>query len=237
MELSFYRAPLPELPHPPIPLRMLRIVENALVRAWEILRQPLRPGFDLVSANENRVTDELREVLCDEVLGRGLVDGFSQGMFIINRDAKFRNFDGSKRGLMPDLCVNLIDRPQVSVLSHDGLFIECKPVDAGHLVGSCYCDDGLIRFVKGEYAWAMQEAMMVGYVREDYTISPKLNDALQARNGTMRTVRVPSQCAKSKATRFSECVCITKHGRAFEYVGTRQQAPPITIRHLWLRRD
>lgn len=237
MELSFYREPPPELPHPPIPLRILLVVESALVRAWEILRQPLRPGFDLVSAEENRVTGELRQVLCDEVLNRGLVHGFSKKLFVVNRDSKFRNFDGSKTELMPDLCVNIIERPCVAVLSHDGLFIECKPVDAGHSPGSCYCDDGLIRFVRGDYAWTMLEAMMVGYAREGYTIRPKLSKALEDRWATIATRRLPTQCAQSRATRFSEPVCTTEHDRTFEYVESGGQAPPITIRHLWLRRD
>ena len=237
MEIGFFKELLPELPHPPIPLRVLLIVEQAIATAWEHVRREPTPGFDLLTAGENRITGELREVLCDIVLNQDLVNGFTRQLFVVTRDSKFRTFDGGSLNKMPDLCVTLIDRPRVRKLSHDGLFIECKPVDVDHSVGRCYCDDGLIRFVNGDYAWAMREAMMVGYVREGYTISPKLDGALQARSGTMPTVRFPSQCAKSKATRFSECVCITEHGRAFEYVETGQQAPSISIRHLWLRRD
>ena len=40
-----------------------------------------------------------------------------------------------------------------------------KPVDDDHATGTHYCDSGINRFVNGDYAWAMQEGMMVAYVR------------------------------------------------------------------------
>ena len=63
----------------------------------------------------------------------------------------------------PDLWFRLrSDEEPTTVLStHDGLFVECKPVDNSHPVRSDYCDKGLLRFIVGDYAWAMQDALMV----------------------------------------------------------------------------
>jgi hypothetical protein len=49
--------------------------------------------------------------------------------------------------------------------------VECKPVDRNHPISSCYCKKGLVRFVNGDYAWAMQDALMVGYATERYSFT------------------------------------------------------------------
>jgi len=237
VELRFYEEVAPKLPHPPISLKVLLVVEEALVKAWEVLRQRPRTGFDLLTAHEDTVTHDLYEVLCDIVLNQGRVDGFDRELFEVNREPKLRSYNGGSLDKMPDLRVSLIGSRRVAKPSQDGLFIECKPVDAGHALGWCYCDKGLIRFVNGDYAWAMSEAMMIGYAREGYTISPKLDIALRARPDKIPTRAVPTPCPSSEAVSYSERVCITEHGRTFRYVETDAQAPPITIRHLWLRRD
>ena len=67
------------------------------------------------------------------------------------------------------------------ISTQNGLFVECKPVDAAHPPGGDYCDAGLIRFVNGDYAWAMQESLMVGYVRDGRTIKSHLHPAIATR--------------------------------------------------------
>lgn len=238
MELGFYKELLPELPHPPISLRILLIVEAAIRTAWGVLRAGLRTGFDLASATEDPITHGLYEVLYDDVFATGRVEGFDGSVFtVVTRETNVRNYDASSLDKQPDLLIGLVNRPPGIKRSQDWLFIECKPVDAGHTVGACYCGKGLIRFVIGEYAWAMTEAMMVGYAREGYTILPKLESALRERLDKIPTSAFPKPCASPKAGAFGEPVCITKHGRTFRYVETGAEAPPITIRHLWLRRD
>ncbi len=82
---------------------------------------------------------------------------------------------------MPDL-VFFLNRDSLPILvSHDALAVECKPVDENHPVGEFYCEKGLKRFVIGDYAWPMQEAMMVGYVRDDRCIAMNLVPAMTAK--------------------------------------------------------
>ena len=224
-----------ELPHAPVPLPVFLIVEAAVRAAWNILRLRPRPGFDLLNAAEDVVTHELYEVLSDEVFDKEVVGGFDRELFTnINREPKVRSYNRAHLDKMPDLLIGLVGR-QVSYRSQDWIYIECKPVDSTHSAGSHYCGMGIIRFVRGEYAWTMTSALMIGYVRKGYAISPKLTDALKTHE--VGALRDPGQCSQSEASPISEVVWISRHARTFEYVETGLPAPPIAIRHLWLRRD
>jgi hypothetical protein len=232
---GFFKAEL-DLPHKAIPLAIHLKVEEALRASWDKLRKNPPAGFLVGTAPEDVVTHELLKILHGEVFDSGEVDGFTRDYFETPvREAKVENFDGTKRDLMPDLRIGLIGRPKARIPWQDYLFIECKPVDADHTVGAHYCDKGLIRFVRGDYAWAMRSAMMVGYARAGYTIIPKLSDAL-SRPDKIPTVDQARPCRRSKASSAGEVVHISKHGRTFKYLETKQPAAAITIRHLWLKR-
>jgi len=226
------------LPHPPLSLRAHLIIEAALCAAWELMTNRGRAGFDLQTANEDTITLELYERLYDEIFNKGVVAGFDTDVFAsVHREPKIRNFNGSHPDKMPDLFVDFIDRPAGVMNSQHGLFIECKPVDRKHPTGSAYCEKGLIRFVRGDYAWAMQSAMMVGYARGGYSLLPELSDALASkRKEPIPTSSRPEFCLRTKATAFAEQVAISKHQRTFNYVENGLWAGNIVIRHLWLKR-
>lgn len=240
MSFDFYEEGVTgaELPHPPISLPIFLVVEEAICVAWDFLRTHPRSGFNLLSASEDEVTEELYERLYDEVFNRGIVDGFDRQLFtVITRESKVRNYDGTKLDKMPDLLIGLSDRLSVFRLSQDWLFIECKPVDSDHSIGIHYCDKGIIRFVRGEYAWAMTSALMIGYILDGFSITSNLSNALEKRNKEITTILSPCPCQRSKSGKNNEVVHISRHSRTFNYVETGQQAPLITIRHLWLKRS
>ena len=226
------------LPHPPLSLRSHLIVEAAIVAVWQLMTNRARPGFDLQTAHEDAVTHELYERLYDEVFDKGVVDGFDREIFAsVRREPKVRNFNGDNLDKMPDLLVEFIDRPVGAMNSQHGLFIECKPVDRRHPAGSAYCDAGLIRFVRGDYAWAMQNAMMVGYASKDYSLNPKLSEALTSTRKVPIPVSLqPTGCPRTTASPFADQVAISKHERTFNYVASNLPAGTIVVRHLWLKR-
>jgi hypothetical protein len=227
-----------QLPHPPISLAAFLIVESALCAAWTLMRQKPRNNFNLDAADEDTVTHELYERLYDEIFDKGVVAGFDRQVFAtVRREPKVRSFNREHLDKMPDLLIEFVDRPPGVMNSQYGLFIECKPVDSGHSAGVHYCGKGIIRFVKGEYAWAMTGALMVGYARAGYTILPKLSDALRARPSEIPTLNHPYSCRHSKGDLMGERVHISEHARTFSYVETGRTAPAIMIRHLWLKRD
>ena len=234
MVVGFYDDPeWRVLPHPGIGLPVLLVVEHALCAAWDLLRTDPRAGFSLLTAEEDAVTLELHEALFDRVFNKGIVDGFDSGLFTtVEREPKVRSYDYRHPDKMPDLLVRLVGRPPGVRNTQDGLFIECKPVDSKHAVRGHYCDKGLIRFVQGDYAWAMPNAMMVGYAKEGYTVSAKLIPTLQGwPPGGPNSV--PRACPHSKGSSISEVVHLTKHARRFQYLETKQPAPDIFTRHFY----
>jgi hypothetical protein len=132
------------------------------------------------------------------------------------------------------MMVELVDRPEGVRPSQDGIFVECKPVDAAHPLPACYCDEGIHRFVCGDYAWAMTEAMMVGYANSDEVPADKIGPALDARKDVVLPIDVAIACPHSPK---EQAVAITKHHRSFSYLENGQQAPDISLRHLWLCRN
>ncbi len=238
MPQGFYHEEEIELPHPAIPLSVFLVVEAALRATWERMRASPRMEFHLQREDEDPVTCELCERLCNEVFNQGVVEGFDRTLFAKpTREAKVSNYDGEKRDMMPDLLLDLVDRPKVTIPAQDWLFVECKPVKSGRSAGAHYCDRGIIRFVRGDYAWAMREGLMVGYATEGYTIANKLAVALKSRASIIPTLTLPTPCPRSAATSCSEATYTTEHSRNFRYAETGQPAPPIRLRHLWLRSD
>jgi hypothetical protein len=211
--------------------------EVRLILTHQRLREKVIPDFDMGSAEEDSITLQLYKVLYDEVFARGMVDGFDDERFTIGtRESKLPNYNGSKPDLMPDLLVALKGRRDVSLRTQDWLFIECKPVDANHTVGVHYGAKGIARFIRGDYAWAMTSALMVGYAGPEYNIAPKLFETLTKRAKEFEVLQIPEPCNHSPATSFSPPTHSTIHKRSFQYLEVARVAPPITLRHLWLKR-
>nr|MDA3791629.1 hypothetical protein [Desulfobacula sp.] len=157
------------LPHPEIPKRTILLLCNVIKKAWLLLEENPPSGFSLESAYEDVITRELVEIIENVLRQSGEVGGFNSAMFgRVTRGQEITNFNKEHPDKMPDIFFDL-KRDRLSILSNqDGLFVECKPVDKNHHVWSCYCKHGLARFVNGDYAWAMQDALMVGYTKNLY---------------------------------------------------------------------
>lgn len=147
---------------------MFTVIED---QHWLLINDYPPAGFSIASADEDTITQALVEAIENRLSKNGKIEGFKCALFgKVSREPKITNFDKKHPDKMPDIFFDL-KRDHMSVLSdQDGLFVECKPVDRKHPIFSCYCQKGLKRFVDGDYAWAMQDAMMVGYVSIPYTL-------------------------------------------------------------------
>jgi hypothetical protein len=222
------------VPHPPISLACFLVVEEAICAAWEVLRVNPPTGFDIADANETEVNHQLHETLEDKIWRRDIVDGFNDELIRTICRPEVRNYNGEHPDKRPDIVIKLVDIPEHVRPSQYGIFIECKPMDKDHSMVTHYCDRGISRFVSGDYAWAMTQAMMIGYVDSDAEPKARLQAALTTRQASVLPMGEPTNCALSEA---ALPVCITWHRRAFSYVENGQPAPPIMLRHLWLRRN
>ncbi len=125
------------------------------------------------------------------------------------------------------------EEPRLVLSGHDALFVECKPIDKTHAAGGKYCDDGLCRFVDGDYAWAMEEGLMLGYARHDRTIAKHLIPAMRQpdRLARLKTGELPRSIAHPGAVARdnAEALHVSRHRRGFHWVEEKGPATDILI--------
>lgn len=218
------------LPHPVISQRIILLLCTVIKRAWQLLKEQPPDEFILESADEDTITQMLVEIIEDRLRKNGEVDGFDNALFgKVGREPKITNFNKEHPDKMPDILFDLKREILPILSSQDGLFAECKPVDRDHPVLSCYCNKGLIRFVNGDYAWAMQDALMVGYIKGPYSFK-KLASVFD--NTKYKTT---FKTANHSIT-DDPIIYRSNHKRDFKWLENRGQACPISVTHLWMPR-
>jgi hypothetical protein len=230
------------LPHPPLGLPVILLIRRVLLRAFALLREQ---NFQLAAASEDEVTAALRSVIQNNLRESGSVAGFSKRTYNpVIRQGQWANYNGSVLTKTPDLCFSLRDdsqEPRAILSEFNALFVESKPVDKKHSVGGKYCDDGLVRFVRGDYAWAMQEAMMLGYARDGRTIASNLIPVMSdsERLQSLATIDLPEICSHPQAVsvQAAEAIYISRHRRNFPWRDNKGNATDIHIYHMWHRSD
>jgi hypothetical protein len=226
------------LPHPRLELPVILLVRRVVLRAFEVLCER---GYSLATKKEDEITAALRGIIENDLRQSGSVKGFSCRTYeTVVRQGQVSNYDLTKLMKTPDLCFKLRnddEEPRRAVSEHDALFVECKPVDKTHAVGSKYCDDGLCRFVDGDYAWAMEEGLLLGYARHGRTIAKHLIPAMQEpkRLDRLKTAVLPNPVEHpgAEAQHNAEALHVSRHRRGFSWVAGKGPATDILIYHSW----
>lgn len=217
-----------KVPHPPVRLALFLTIEEAIAVAWRWLHSERWEGFDAGEAGEVDYTAQLHIILQDHLMGSETIEGFTNDSFRGVERIETVNFDGTKKSKRPDLVAFLALRAN-SRPTQDGIFIECKLLRDQRSLLTEYCDAGIDRFIVGDYAWSMTEALMVGYNTIHAKPSLALVNPLKKRP-RLRTMKSPRDC---KSSPQQPPVCITRHRRSFPIAN--RQARPISLRHLWLK--
>ena len=221
------------LPHPEYGTPVFLVLHRAIKRAFVIMRA--NSSISLASLEEDDVTRILRGVLNNTLLKSGEVGGFDRSTFEqIGRQYRCVSYDGTHLAKEPDMRFNLRDHNRRDTLdTEDGIVVECKPIDDHHAPGSHYCKKGIRRFVAGEYAWAMQEALMIGYVRGSRTIAQTLLPAMkrESQKSTLATIDEPGLVELEEEG--CEVLHSSRHRRNFEWRDDKGPATAITLFHSW----
>jgi hypothetical protein len=214
-----------ELPLDALKPAHLSVISEVLSMAWDQLLQTSRAS--LLSGSEP-VVNQLMEVRLNALLEthhmwRQLVRSVSLG-------TERTSFDGAHLEKAPDLSIHLTCRNPSFPLS-----VECKVINSSTGQGcDRYCEQGVARFVRGEYGWAVRECFMLGYVRDGSTISSSLTPWLtesESRNPRPYSV----QQLPIRIDLLSLDLAHSVHGRSFKYPNRQHAAPgPIAIWHLWM---
>ena len=215
-----------QLPLPPAQQSHLLVIAETLARAYTEIRT--RHLQIVMSGTEAEITALLQArlltLLEEDVFWGQLVLSVSSGSESIS-------FDGSHLEKRPDIAMALSNRDRFPLL------VEAKIVD--HTRGKTirlYADNGIQRFVSGDYAWGRREGMMIAYVRDDSTIigtlTPFLADDLNRPSSLYSVQALPTAVAGTSLQ-----VSISNHQRPFTY--PQRQQPQhllgiISVWHLWV---
>lgn len=157
---------------------------------------------------------------------------WGQLVLCVARGKESLSFDGSHLEKRPDLSIYLSNRNRGFPL-----ITEAKIVDAATAkTEALYCDNGIRRFVEGEYAWGNREAFMIAYVRDGSSISSKLTPFLS--NAISKTP--PGYLIEELPVAVGSVgtdLAYSRHGRNFAYPiasSSSFKPGPITVWHLWL---
>ena len=216
-----------DLPFAAMQEEHLIVVAEVLGMAWtDLLRSnpaTLRTGTE---AEINALMETRLGRLIEEYLP------WEQMVRCVTRGKETLSFDGSHLEKRPDLSIHLTTRNQAFPL-----VVECKLIDApGRKGADLYCDNGLMRFLTGEYGWGTREAFLMAYVRDGSSIASALNPLLsgsRSRNPQPYLIEQMPSAVMPSASDLAR----SRHGRPFRYP---TRSPPrdapgsITLWHLWM---
>lgn len=219
-----------------IPMSFMAVVQNALAHAWRILLGQVAEGkFAICGQEEDTITERLYMILDDLYTNEpDTIQGFSSFQLPV-REGNLSNRVGDKRDNQPDLAFRPL-RGQLNTRSSAmaAIFVECKPIDSAHPIGSTYCKAGISRFVREDYAWAVDRAIMLGYVRNICPLPDGLAYVLGSDTGKAN-YRVYEELAYLSKTEHGDEVYCSVHQRESTTPSAPTPNQPITLHHLWLK--
>lgn len=223
-------------PHPRLDFRWIAAVHLALVRAFELIRAD---GFDLARAKEDQITVQLEDIFENRLMSDDSGDLDLSFIRSVTRESATSNHDKSSIGRKPDLVFRLKrELHQTHDRLQDSLFAECKPVDRKHMLDDHYCaigkgTSGIERFVSGAYAFAMEQGLMIAYVRDGFRILSDLAESLRsAKNRAGLGEPSDLVCVIEAAGGPCQGLYHTNHRRSFSWADGRP-ATPIDLYHSW----
>ncbi|WP_234905990.1 hypothetical protein [Affinirhizobium pseudoryzae] len=213
------------LPLPALDTDHLEIISEKLVEAFDAISLVHRGTVQ--GGSEAEVTamlvSRLNSMLDEDRL-------LSQLMICATRGTESLSFDGSHLEKRPDISIQLTNRARGFPL-----IAEAKLIDVGK-DAKLYCDNGVRRFVEGEYAWGSREALMIAYVRDKSTITGNLTPYLNAVAGQTPPGYLVEELGAAYGTSGAD-IALSTHGRNFLYphAGPPPVGPgSIVLWHVWL---
>jgi len=216
-----------ELPLASLHEEHLALIADMIALAWGDL--VVNRASTLATGSEAEINAlleaRLSRLLDEHPLWEQLVRSVARGKETVS-------FNGAHLEKRPDLSIFLSSRSPAFPL-----VVECKLIDAPDgKSSSLYCNNGLRRFLTGEYGWSGREGFMLAYVRDHSTIESCLLPFLAAG----RAAKVDPFAVRDwpvESGHVALDLAATRHDRAFHYLNRAASANapgPIAIWHLWL---
>lgn len=208
-----------DLPLPALEQFQVQIVIDKLELAWKAVKKKHAAyAFKSDEASLNAFMEtELKLQLESDRLFQLLASAVARG-------SETPNFDGTKIEKRPDINIYRTGKARIAIV------IECKIIDGASRTVKMYCENGIERYVIGDYGWAYSQGFMLAYVRDGSTLKGHLHPTLK-KQPKCATTSLPNPQAGSPHLANST------HTRSFTYPtkGAPNNVPgPIELKHVWL---
>lgn len=223
-------------PFPKWHVGLLIAIENAVRAAWEHLKDDAAKAATLTAGRETEITSELVEML-ECIRLAGTLSPFDELTITkIHSGPEYANYNKAALQKKPDIVIDMINaRYGQSDSLHDAYFIECKLLRSNRSA-NYYINHGVNKFTIGDYAWAMPNAMMVGYVRNNAELPAYLLNGYARYDSENNTALIDGEiepCPNSQRQYPESPAFISAHER--DWVHPEYGAPGnISLTHLWL---
>jgi len=230
------KAEVSEYPFPKWHPGYVIAIERAIKTIWNNLKSDPQKSAIVLHEEEHNVTEQIQLAL-EEYRISDLDNAFNRNSFgWISPGGTYRNFDGTMLKKQPDLVIRLQSIfPGLAHQSYNAIFIECKIIGEGRSVGD-YIQNGIRRFVDGEYAWAMRNTIMLAYVRNLQTLPTSLRTGYKNKDRSETLTKSYPINGEFKQVGNSTLgfACITCHNRNWRHPDYGDPGF-IEIQHFWLK--
>lgn len=226
-----------ETPHyENIPDDYIRAIELAIRRGWEYLVENQKSyKVSLEKDDEPFITDGLVRVIN---LLRDTDSSFSELKRYFESVVAGAQYLDCKGALIPKLKQpDIVFKPKYNPYpgvdrDYYAYFIEAKII-SDKRKPRLYFTDGLMRFIDGNYAWAMRQGMMLAYTRGEFPL-PSSIDSYLGLGGNKEKYKVVNSSFLARPPNPIPKIYSTIHGRDWSAKGCEGSPDNIEIRHLWL---
>ena len=222
------------LPLNQLHIRMILSIENALRIAWNRINADVTFKPILDTGNEDSITTLIQSEL-EDLRHSMTAAGYHESIFAMTeRGGEYINYNADHIKKSPDLIFRIKTKrsglvPRMNI--YDGIFVECKLITKTATVND-YVQNGLQRFVDGEYAWAVKQGLMMAYVRTPQELPATLDDYF-IKHKTSNHFNLVSNLDVCSHSPAKPKVFTSQHGRNWAYP-TKGSPGDIDIRHIWL---
>lgn len=213
-----------DLPLPAIPDDLMGVIAEKIEHAFADLKAT---ATSTVASGSEAEINGLLESRLNKMLDTDPL--WAMLVLCVARGKETISFDGKHLEKRPDLTIFLTDRQR-----NHPLLLEAKILDKpnGKTI-KLYFEEGVSRFLAGEYGWGTREGFMLAYARDGSNAAPTLSAFISA-------APPPGYAVLASATRLGVTLCDgfrSDHDRAFSYpppLGPTRVPGPIALWHLWV---